>query len=259
MTQPSVRRLTAILLIVGAVLVNIPYSLLIASFDYPDILRAPTGEILTRFSAGGPSLIWTWLAFAWVGLPILIAVLLLPRALSDGTDPERGRMTGLLAAFFGATGLVAQMIGLLRWPFVVPVLARLYTAQETSATTREAVAVVFQAVHQYGGVVIGEHIGQMFTILWMVFLSISLLRLRMQPRWLPWAGFVAAGAYALAQGDLLATAMPGFPVLDIAGLAGSLLWLGWIVALGIVLILQARTMVNEHPRQNPQYGVGALQ
>ena len=32
------RRLTGILFIVGAVLVNIPYTLLIMSFDYPDIL-----------------------------------------------------------------------------------------------------------------------------------------------------------------------------------------------------------------------------
>lgn len=38
---------------IGAVLVNIPYTLLIENFDYPDILREPTGYILTRFQESG--------------------------------------------------------------------------------------------------------------------------------------------------------------------------------------------------------------
>jgi hypothetical protein len=258
MNQQKVRQVAGILLIGGAILVNVPYALLISTFDYPDILRAPTGDILTRFAAGGSGLIWTWLAFAWVGLPLLVGVLLLPRALADDANPGRGQPASTLALVFGTTGLIVQMIGLLRWVFVVPVLARIYTAPQATATTREAVAAVFQAVHQYGGVVLGEHLGQAFIILWMIFLSISLLRQEKFPRALSWAGFVAAAVYALAQGELLATAMPGFPVWDMAGLVGSLMWLGWIVALGIVLLRQARSVTNEYARQNPQRSVSAL-
>jgi hypothetical protein len=259
MTQKQIRQVTGISFILGAILVNIPYTLLITTFDYPDILRAPTGDILTQFAAGGPRLIWTWLAFAWVGVPILLGILLLPQALADDKGSGRGQMAGNLALFFGATSLIVQMIGLLRWPFVVPVLARLYTAPEATAATREAVAAVFQAVHQYGGVVMGEHIGQTFTILWMILLSLSLLRQGKLPHWLPWAGFVVAGVYALAQGELLATVMPSFPYWGEAGLVGSLLWLGWLIALGIVLLRQARSMTyDEYARQNPQRGVSAL-
>jgi hypothetical protein len=256
MSQTQIQKLAGTLLILGAILVNIPYTLLISNFDYPDILRAPTSDILTRFSAGGSGLIWTWLAFAWVGIPILVGILLLPRALADGDPGTRGRRSGELALFFGAAGALAQMIGLLRWTFVVPVLARAYTAPQATAATREAVAAVFQAVHQYGGVVMGEHIGQTFTIFWMVLLSVSLLLRGRLFRWLPWAGFVAAGVYALAQSELLATAMPGFPVWDWAGLVGSLFWLGWLVALGIALIRQARRITDEHTRQSPQHSVG---
>lgn len=227
MTQQQIRRLTGVLLISGAILVNIPYTLLITTFDYPDILRAPTADILTQFAAGGPRLIWTWLAFAWVGLPILLGILLLPQALADDTSndtsPNVGRFWDNLALFFGAGGAIAQMIGLLRWPFVVPVLARMYTAPQATTATREAAAVAFQAVHQYGGVVLGEHIGQSFTILWMILLSFGMLRQKKFSRWLPWAGFLTAGVYALAQADLFATAMPDFPVWDSAGLVGSLL------------------------------------
>lgn len=228
------RQTVGILLILGAILVNIPYTLLMMNFDYPDILREPAGEILERFASGGPSLIWTWLAIAWVGLPILLGVLLLPKALGD--DISAGQTT----LFFGAVGAFIQMVGLLRWPFVVPVLARLYTDPQASAAMKEEVVAVFQVVHQYGGVVLGEHIGQMFTILWMVLLSLSLLNKGLFPRWLPISGFVAAGVYFLAQGELLATAMPGFPVWGEAGFVGSLLWLGWLIALGISLLRAAK-------------------
>jgi hypothetical protein len=258
MTQKQIRQVTGISFILGAILVNIPYTLLITTFDYPDILRAPTGDILTQFAAGGPRLVWTWLAFAWVGLPLLLGVLLLPRALAENEGPNRGRLAVYLATVFGATSLIAQMVGLLRWPFVVPVLARLYAAPEATEATREAVVAVFQAVHQYGGVVMGEHIGQTFTILWMILLSIGLLRGAKLPRWLPWSGFGAAGVYALAQGELLATAMPGFPYWGEAGLVGSLLWLGWLIALGSVLLRQARSMTYGYAGPNPRRGLDAV-
>jgi hypothetical protein len=230
MSIKRTRQTTGILFILGAVLVNIPYTLLIMNFDYPDILRKPAGEILERFAAGGSSLTWTWLSFAWVGLPLLFAILLLPKVLNDESP------LGLLALFFGAVGAFVQMVGLLRWPFVVPILARLYIDPQASAATQEAAIAVFQAIHQYGGVVLGEHIGQIFSILWMVLLSLSFLKNKLFPRWLPLAGFAASIVYFLAQGELLATAIPGFPVWDAAGLVGSLMWLAWMFALGVLLL-----------------------
>ena len=259
MKQQQSLKATGILLILGALLVNIPYAFLITTFDYPDILRAPTAEILTKFAAGGPELIWTWLAFAWVGLPILLGILLLPHALAEDEPATPGRLSGNLAWFFGVNGALAQIIGLLRWSFVVPVLAQAYTAPQATEQTREAVAAAFQAVHQFGGVLLGEHIGQTFTILWMILLSLSLLRQGKFPRWISWAGFAVASVYSLAQAELLATVMPGFPVWDSAGLVGSLSWLGWLIALGIVLLRQTRSGSHEYARQNPQRSVSALQ
>ena len=42
MSQNNFRKLTGLFFIVGAMLVNIPYTLLIMNFDYPDVLRLPT-------------------------------------------------------------------------------------------------------------------------------------------------------------------------------------------------------------------------
>ncbi len=39
-----------LLLMIGGILLFVPYTLLTLTFDYPDILRAETGTILTRCS-----------------------------------------------------------------------------------------------------------------------------------------------------------------------------------------------------------------
>jgi len=236
MSQRNIARMTGILFILGAVLVNIPYAMLIMNYDYPDILRQPAGIILERFAAEGSSLVWMWLAFAWVGLPILIGILLLPQATHDKTPASK------VARFFGSTGAFVQMIGLLRWPFVVSVLASIYTNPQASHAEQETAAVVFQAIHQYGGVVLGEHIGQLFTILWMVVLSLNWLRTKQFPRWFSITGLIAALVYAFAQSELLATAIRGFPVWDAAGLIGSLMWLAWLLILGILVIQSAKEL-----------------
>jgi hypothetical protein len=46
----------------------------------------------------------------------------------------------------------------LGWPFVVPILAQTYTDPSSSDIAKESAVIVFKAVHQFGGVVIGEHI-----------------------------------------------------------------------------------------------------
>lgn len=257
MNSNSLRKITGALFIVGALIVNVPYTLLIINFEYPDVLRQPTGVILTKFAAGGDPLVWTWLAFAWTGLPLLVGILLLTPALFDGDSgrPDYLARTGM---YFGAVGALAQILGLLRWPFVVSILAERYTDPAVSLAAKEALEAVFQAVHQYGGVVLGEHIGQAFSIAWMVLISFGLLRRREFPRWLGWSGFIASSVYLLAQGELLATAMPALPYWSEAGLVGSMMWLAWMVALGISLIRSTRSGY-EHARQNSGLGLNPVQ
>ena len=128
------------------------------------------------------------------------------------------------------------VVGLTRWVFVVPVLARLYTDPASSETIRSSALVTFQAIHQYGGVVIGEHIGQLMTVLWMALISAMMLRSALFQAWLGWLGLVAALVYLLAQSELVATVIPGFPVAPEAGLIGSLLWLLWMTVMGVALL-----------------------
>ena len=231
MSETNFRKLIGVFFIVGAILVNVPFTLLIINFDYPDILRQPTAEILTRFQAGGDALIYTWLAFAWVGLPLLLGTVMLKRILVSENSPFLE-----LATTLGVIGFIVQMIGLLRWVFVVPVLTRLFTDPTTDSTTQAAISAVFSAVHQYGGVILGEHLGQLFTILWMSLIGGIIYQSKMFSKWVAWLGWFASAVYLLAQTELLATAIPDFPVIGWAGLYGSLLWLMWMFVIGIYIV-----------------------
>ena len=86
---------------------------------------------------------------------------------------------------------------------------------------------------------LGEHLGQLLIIGWSVTLSVIILRTRVLPRWLGAVGLVVSALYLTNQGDILATAVPGFPVWDLGGLIGSTTWGLWIAALGGMVLLRA--------------------
>jgi len=217
------------LLILGALGVFVPYTILTITFDYPTILRQESGSILSQFHQGGSSLIYTWLAFALLGLPLLVAYSLIGQYL-EGKLPPMKWVTSI-----GIISGVVQIIGLLRWVFVVPVLATGYV-QAISVSKKEAITVLFQVIHQFAGVLLGEHLGQLLTIIWTIFIALALKRVTIIPNWLALAGLIVSFVYFLAQGDLLATVIPTFPVIDMAGFIGSTGWLVWIILVGIKFI-----------------------
>ncbi|WP_264558011.1 DUF4386 domain-containing protein [Flavobacterium sp. N1718] len=225
-------RKLGLLLIAGAMGVMIPYTLLTLIFDYPAILRQDPGVILTSFYQGGNPLILTWWAFAMLGIPLVIACVLLGQKLEGTFHFIRWATT------LGVVGLLVQMIGLLRWTFVVPLLARNFVTG--NATTKEASIVAFQIVHQYGGVILGEHIGQLFTITWTVMITYAFAKLKCVSKATIGLGYVSSGIYVLAQTELFATIIPGFREVPLAGFVGSTLWILWLVLVGIEMIKQKR-------------------
>src|SRR5215212_2703265 len=92
----------------GALLIALPlafnalFGLLAARFDYPDILRRPTAEVLERFAAGGSGLVLLWWAFAMTAVLLAPAVVLVSAAL-DGAD-------GTLLAVTATVGVLAAVV-----------------------------------------------------------------------------------------------------------------------------------------------------
>ena len=136
------------------------------------------------------------------------------------------------ATTLGVISGIVQIIGLLRWTFVVPVLADNYV-NAANETTKESIKIVFQAIHQFGGVLLGEHLGQLFTVIWTIMIATAFNRLHLFPKWITWVGYIAVVIYLLAQAELFKTVIPWFPVWEMAGFIGSTLWLIWLIIIGI--------------------------
>ena len=213
----------------GAIGVLIPYTLLTIIFEYPDILRQETGIILTKFHQGGSKLILTWFAFALAGLPLVPAYIRMGQKLENRSSLVR------IATNIGVIGLIVQMVGLLRWTFVVPVLSNSFVSA-SGESTKAAALIAFKTIHQFGGVLLGEHLGQLFTITWTVLMSVAFIKMKLFPKWVSVLGLVSSFIYLLAQAELLATVIPGMPVWEMAGFIGSTLWLIWLVIVGIKFI-----------------------
>ncbi|HEY9627787.1 MAG TPA: DUF4386 domain-containing protein [Coleofasciculaceae cyanobacterium] len=230
MNRLQLVRLTGLLLISLVLLLNIPYTLLIQTFEYDDILRESVDHVLTKFHAGGTPLILTWFAFGLAALLFIPASQLLHQILDRPDTPYLA-----IATFMGGLSGILQAIGLLRWVFVVPLLANLYTDTASSPGTREAVSVVFQAVHQYGGVIMGEHLGQTLLVGWTIGVCLAMRSSSWFKPWVVGLGWLTTPLLLLGQSELLATVIPAMPVIETTSI-GFILWEIWLLLLGMGLL-----------------------
>ena len=105
-------KLTASLLILAAVLANLAFTALGSVFNYPDVLDEPAGQVLAAFrdNQGAVS--------GWFSVLALSAALLAPIAIGVGRLSSERAMR--IAVPVGIAAAAVQVIGLLRWPILVP-------------------------------------------------------------------------------------------------------------------------------------------
>ena len=157
----------AISLIVVPLMFNLTFAALAKQFEYPEILRKPTSDVLAKFRAGGSRLVMTWWLFAMSALAFGILAVLLPVQL----ELEISQIA--LIATLGLLASLTQFLGLVRWPFMVPHLAR--EAEYADEAKLATIDVVFQSLNRYLGVAVGEHLGYLFTGLWTAALGGALI------------------------------------------------------------------------------------
>ena len=229
----TTRVIAGVLLIALPVAYNSLYSLLARSFDYPDILRRPTAEVLERFGAGGSRLILTWWAFA------MSAVLLAPTAvLLSATFDDANPTVLSVATTVGVLAALVQFLGLIRWPFAVPQLARSARDPAATAATKDAVDVVFQTLNRYLGVAVGEHLGYLFTGVWTLLVGVAVIQSDVLHAAFGIIGLVLAPLFVVGAMEFVGSFEPGGwefagKLVPIAYIAWSL----WLLAMGISLLV----------------------
>jgi Domain of unknown function (DUF4386) len=115
---------------------------------------------------------------------------------ADGTLVALSLGVGVLAS-------VVQFLGLIRWPFLAPYLAREEEAATPNSARSEAINIVFQAFNRYLGVAVGEHLGYAFTGLWSIFTGVALIQADAVPPWLGLPGVVIGPLFLLSAAEFL--------------------------------------------------------
>jgi uncharacterized protein DUF4386 len=227
--------LTGILLVVLPLAYNAAFALLGRAFDYPGILRRPTREILGRYAAGGNRLILLWWGFALTAVLLVPTVVLLSATLGDANPTVLS-----LATSVGVLAALVQFLGLIRWPFVVPYLARTASDPGASPATKDAVDVIFQMLNRYLGVAVGEHLGYLFTGAWTAIVGIALIQSDVLHPLFGVIGLALSPLFLVGSLEFVGS-------FERAGwrLAGALVpvayigWSIWLLAIGIGLLITA--------------------
>jgi hypothetical protein len=229
----SATTIAGLLLIAVPLAFNAAFALLAARFDYPDVLRRPTPDVLAAFRAGGTSLVLLWWAFALTAVLLVPVVVLLSSAVSDADAAllDVATTVGVLAA-------LVQFLGLVRWPFLVPYLARADAEPDASPARREAVDIVFQSFNRYLGVAVGEHLGYAFTGAWSAFAGAAMLQSAEVPSPLGLAGIVIGGLLMLCSLEFVGgNERDGWQLAARLTPIAYICWSLWLVATGVALLV----------------------
>lgn len=222
----------AALLVLLPIAFNVAFAALAATFDYPDVLRRPTHEVLALFRSGGRRLILTWWAFALTAIALVPLAVLVSAALPDSDPTVRA-----LATAVGVLAGVVQFLGLVRWPFLVPYLASV--SADDSPERREAVDVVFQSFNRYLGVAVGEHLGYLFTGAWTALVGVLLVQSSAAPSWLGSVGVLVGALLAVCSLEFVGRGGDdeGWSVAATITPFVYIAWSVWLVAVGIAFLL----------------------
>jgi Domain of unknown function (DUF4386) len=217
-------RLTAFLLIAAAVLANVAFTALGSIFNYPDVLDEPAGSVLASFREHETAV------SGWFSVLALSAALLAPIAIGVGRLAAAPAMR--VAVWIGVAAAAVQVIGLLRWPLLVPGYAS--DAASGDPTVAAGARDAFRTASSILGTAIGETVGYLLTATWTILVVIALGR-HFAGRWFPLLG--AAAATLVLVGVLSPLDLP---VVDTANFFGYVLWSIWLIAFGVVILVRER-------------------
>ena len=221
-------QVTGLLLILLPIAFNVIFFLLQRTFEYPDILRKPTDYILSRFNAGGKRLIALLYSFALAGVLFTPIAILVHQVLARDDMPYMA-----VATTIGVLAGLVQVLGLIRWTFVVPYLAKAYFEPDSSQATKDSISIVFQAFHRYAGVAIGEHLGYLFTSIWTAFIALAITQSPPFNAWLGWVGLIPAIGIFIGLFE-----ESGFKAAGAINAISYIVWSIWLIVVGVALVLR---------------------
>jgi hypothetical protein len=217
MNMRTTQRLAAAGMASAAGLAIAGFTALGSIFEYPQILKEPTGEILTHFRENQGA-ISAWFLVLAISAGLLAPVGLLLGRLAGGTS-------GRWIAGVGVAAAVVQVIGLSRWVLLIPRISDDALVPSRAADAERT----FELLHTWLGRALGETVGYALTATFTVLVVIGVTR-AIAPRWMAYLGCMSAGL--IATGVLVPL---GLGLLSITNFAGYVAWCLWLIAMAVAL------------------------
>ncbi len=217
MSPTTTRRLAATTMAGAATLAIAGFTALGSIFEYPQILKKPTADILALYRDHQSAVSGWFLVLA------VSAALLAPAGVLLGRIA--GGAPGRWIAGIGAAAAVVQVVGLSRWFLIVPGISD----DATDPTRAGAAFDRFDTVHFWLGRMLGETVGYALTATFTLLVVLHVTR-ALAPRWMSVLGLVSAAL--IATGVLIPL---GVAAASMTNFAGYVAWCLWLIAMAVVL------------------------
>lgn len=222
-------RWAAALLLIEAFLIFVPTFVLGTAINWPASLDEPASVNLPLILEQWDAVLLGYGVYLIYSIVFLPVALLTAQAVSNGNESQSTLLK--IATGFAVASTVSRVLGIVRWLFPMPVLARLYTDPAATDATRETISITYDMLNAYAGTV-GEWLGvSLFAALWATLVGVYILRTAFVPRWLGVFGLVAAAALYSLLPEVAGIDMGAMTVISVVvlhiwfmALAGVLLW-----------------------------------
>lgn len=205
-----------------------------AAIQWPQSLRMPAAEVFPMLLAREADVFrgyYFYLLSSLLWIPMFVAVRSALRGADRAAHPGRDLFLDLTVSL-AALAATFKALGIVRWLFAMPNLARVHEAPGADASVRANATLLYDTLNLYAGKV-GEHLGVgVATFAMLVALGLA-LRLTPRGRWLALSAWFVA-ALNLPWRDFF-PATPGW----FASISVSALLL-WMLVFASSLILRAR-------------------
>src|SRR5262245_53130950 len=169
---------------------------------------------------------------------------MLPLAILFPVALEGPASWSFLSMAVGIGAAIVQAIGLARWPFAVPELARRYVATDApdidpvvAAAERRSIETTFVAIHRLFGVGIGEHLGYLLTGLWTLTIGWGIFEHEKFPVVFGWLSIPIGLAILIGSLEFVGPyEREGWPLAGRIVPVAYIAWSIWLIAMGIWLI-----------------------
>jgi hypothetical protein len=168
------------------------------------------------------------------------AVLLAPAVvLVSATLVDADPAVLALATAIGLLAALVQFLGLVRWPFAVPYLARTATDPTATAATRCRRGDLPDP-QPLQGVAVGEHLGYLFTGLWTALAGVALIQSDVLHPLFGIVGLVLAPLFVLGSLEFVGPfEVRGWKLARTLVPFAYIGWSVWLLALGVGLLITA--------------------